>query len=139
MTRINSGIRPIELCDAHLLAEKREIVRIPNTIKSGKAKVNLSKIPKSFGLGKGHVTHYYNKLKYLHNRYLEIHRECIERGFKVQNYNECFLNLPAHLYNDWYNEEEAREEVKERINLRLSTMKRIKYYSEDIDLKFIQL
>tara|TARA_R110002020_G_scaffold137850_4_gene307519 strand:+ start:610 stop:750 length:141 start_codon:yes stop_codon:yes gene_type:complete len=25
------------------------------------------------------------------------HRECIERGFKVQDYSSCFLNLPSHL------------------------------------------
>jgi hypothetical protein len=33
MTRINTGIPPKELTDKHLLAEHREIKRIPNCIK----------------------------------------------------------------------------------------------------------
>ncbi len=37
MTRINVGINPEELPDKLLLAEHREITRITNTIKSGKA------------------------------------------------------------------------------------------------------
>lgn len=48
MTRISASIKPIELCDKMLMAEHREIIRIPNTIKSGKAKVNLSKISSHF-------------------------------------------------------------------------------------------
>ncbi len=39
MTRINASIRPIELTNAHLLAEIRELPRILNTVKSGKAKI----------------------------------------------------------------------------------------------------
>jgi len=80
MTRISSSIKPIELCDKMLIAEHREIIRIPNTIKSGKAKVDLSTIPLDFKLGSGHVIFFYNKLKYLHNRYLQLYKECIDRG-----------------------------------------------------------
>jgi hypothetical protein len=39
MTRINIGIPPSRLKSKMLLAEAREIKRIPNTIKSGKAKI----------------------------------------------------------------------------------------------------
>lgn len=137
MTRINSSINPIELCDAHLLAEHREIKRIPNTIKSGKAVIK--NIPESFRLGAGHVKYYYNKLEYLHKRYKLLYLECKDRGFNVQNYNSCFENLPQHLYNDWTEDENTRKIVVERINTRLETMKSIKYCSENINLKEIKL
>ena len=65
MTRISAGIRPSELCNAHLNKERVEILRVPNAIKSGKAKVNLSKIPSSYRLGTGHVIFFYDKLEYL--------------------------------------------------------------------------
>ena len=43
MTRINVGIPPAELTDKHLLAEHREIKRIPNCIAKGK--YNMDGIP----------------------------------------------------------------------------------------------
>jgi len=139
MTRISSSIKPIELCDKMLIAEHREIIRIPNTIKSGKAKVDLSTIPLDFKLGSGHVIFFYNKLKYLHNRYLQLYKECIDRGFDIQDYSNCFLDLPTNLYKDWEETEETRRVVKERINKRLSTMKIIKYYSKNVSFKDMKI
>ena len=46
MTRVSSGISGKRLSDVHLRKERIEILRIPNTIRSGKAKVDLNKIPK---------------------------------------------------------------------------------------------
>ena len=66
-----------------MLAEHRELTRIPNTILSGKAKVDVLKIPKDYTLGAGHVRFFYDKLEFLHNRYNQLHNECINRGFKV--------------------------------------------------------
>lgn len=139
MTRISASIKPIELCDKMLMAEHREIIRIPNTIKSGKAKINFKKTPQSFKLGTGHVVFFYDKLKYLHERYSLLLAECKERGFNVQNYSECFENLPSNLYNDWEETKEVRGIVVQRINERLSTMLNIKYYSESIPLENIKL
>jgi hypothetical protein len=137
MTRISSGIKPIELCDKMLLAEHREIIRIPNTIKSGKAIVE--NVPNSFRLGAGHVKFFYNKGKYLFDRYKDLHQECLERGFNVQNYSSCFDNLPPKLYNDWQETDKVRPIVIKRINERLANMKNIKYYSEDMLLINISL
>ena len=75
MTRINCGIKVEELSDKHLLAEHREIKRIPNVIKSGKA--NLENLPEKFTLGKGHVRFFYNKIGYLASRYSEIYADCL--------------------------------------------------------------
>ena len=62
MTRINCGIPPCELTDKHLMAEHREIKRIPNCIKKGR--YSMTGQPEVFTLGKGHVKFFYNKLKY---------------------------------------------------------------------------
>ena len=53
MTRINCGISPDELPDKILLAELREIKRIPNAIQKGR--YSLDGIPDQFKLGTGHV------------------------------------------------------------------------------------
>lgn len=139
MTRISASIKPIELCDKMLMAEHREVIRIPNTIKSGKAKVVHSKIPKEFKLGTGHVLFFYDKLEYLHNRYRLLYLECIKRGFNVQDYSSCFEDLPKNLYNDWTVTKKVRPILEERINERLKTMKNIKYYSKNIDYNLIKL
>ena len=81
MTRINV-VPPSELCDKHLLAEIRELPRIPNSINSGRAKVDCPK-PDQYVLGRGHVSFFYNKLGWLHERYNALHAECTARGFKV--------------------------------------------------------
>ena len=67
MTRINSGVDPKELSDKHLIAEHREIKRIPNKVKSGK--YDITDQPKFFKMGTGHVKFFYDKLKYLYDRY----------------------------------------------------------------------
>jgi deoxyribonuclease (pyrimidine dimer) len=118
MTRINVGIPPAELTGKHLIAEHREIKRIPNAIAKGKYK--LDGIPDKFTLGKGHVKFFYNKLLYLHFRYLDLYAECIKRGFNVTCYNECFYNMPDELYNDYQPTKRDVEIIKQRIQERLN-------------------
>ena len=81
MTRINV-VSVTELCDQHLLAEHRELTRIPNDIVKREGKVPLS-TAKAYLLGAGHVTFFRNKLKFLKNRYDALHQECLDRGFNV--------------------------------------------------------
>ena len=116
MTRINAGIPPSQLSDKHLLAEHREIKRVPNSVKSGRAVIK--DIPENFTLGKGHVKFFYDKLLYLLNRYREIHDECIRRGFNVQYYGAAWCDIRDDLMNDYTPTEEARNLILERINLR---------------------
>jgi deoxyribonuclease (pyrimidine dimer) len=139
MTRISVAVRAIELCDAHLIKERIEILRIPNAIKSGKAKVNLAKIPKTFTLGTGHVVFFYPRLKYLHDRYNELSAECIKRKFKITDYSDAFDELPENLYNDYEESSADRVLLVERVNERLSGMKNLKYYGEPITLEQIKL
>lgn len=123
MTRINAGIPPAELSDKHLLAEHREIKRIPNMVKSGRA--NLSGIPEKFTLGKGHVKFFYNKLRYLYIRYIKIHEECKKRGFNVTDFSDAFLltadeynDILMKCWNDWTPPREAIELIRQRIKER---------------------
>ena len=126
MTRINAFIPVVELSDKHLLAEHREIKRIPNTIKSGKAVIK--DIPSRFTLGKGHVKFFYKKLLWLHNRYNEIYQECKNRGFNVIDYNDAFKNdldiipqmLWLHCYADWEPDKKEIKRVQKIVNARIA-------------------
>jgi len=138
MTRINASIPPAELCDQMLIAEHREIVRIPNTIKSGKAKVE--NIPDDFRLGTGHVKFFYNKLSYLQQRYLKLHHECLNRGFNVTDYSKAFCDVPYSLWNTWIpNKSTVRPLLVERINKRMSTMNGIRLYGKSISFEKAKL
>ena len=113
MTRINVGIQPVELSNQHLIAEHREIKRIPNCIAKGK--YNMECIPDKFKLGIGHVKFFYNKLLYLKNRYISLYNECIKRGFNVQNYIDAWDNIPQELMNDYKATYKDRLIIQERI------------------------
>jgi len=118
MTRINVGIQPVELTDKHLLAEHREIKRIPNCIAKGR--YNMDGIPEKFKLGKGHVKFFYNKLEYLFTRYVKLYLECKNRGFNVQNYSKAWDNLPEELMNQYKPTYVDRLIVQERIYEKLN-------------------
>ena len=139
MTRISVAVRGSELCDAHLIKERIEILRIPNSIKSGKAKVNLKKIPSTFTLGTGHVVFFYPRLKYLHERYNELTAECLKRKFNITDYSDAFDGLPEVLYNGYNETSNDRRLLVERINERLEGMKNLRYYGEPIALEQIKL
>lgn len=59
MTRINL-VHPSRLCDQHLLAELRELPRIPNGVLSGRLKRHYDDAPEHYVLGYGHVKFFVN-------------------------------------------------------------------------------
>ncbi len=118
MTRINADIPVKELVGKHLLAEHREIKRIPNTIVSGKAKIE--NIPTEFKLGAGHVKFFYDKQTFLLRRYKQLYAECVERGYNVTNYESCWDGMPSELWNDYQFSEDENNIVRQRIADRLS-------------------
>lgn len=87
MTRINL-VHVQELADQHLMAEYRELPRIFGAVRkhvnSGK-RVTDFKIPPYYLLGKGHVTFFYDKLKFLAERHFCIVLECLRRGINITN------------------------------------------------------
>lgn len=91
MTRVNFGINPKYLPDKLLLAEHREIKRIPKVYEKALISGSINKIPDKFTLGKGHVLFFINKPSYTYSRYIDLYNECLYRGFKVENYS-----------NNWY-------------------------------------
>lgn len=117
MTRINVGINPQTLTTKHLIAEHREIKRIPNTVKSGKAVIK--DIPDTFRLGAGHVKFFYTRLGYLLRRYKKVYAECNRRGFNVQDYSSAWDGVPIELMGDYEPTDEDRRIVQKRINERL--------------------
>ncbi len=117
MTRVNCGIKPAELTDKHLLAEHREIVRIPNCVAKGR--YSMKGQPKEFKLGTGHVKFFYDKLLYLFKRYQEIYKECVKRGFNVTYFGGAWDNAPKELLNDYKPTKRDKEIIRARIKERL--------------------
>ena len=113
MTRINVGVFPEELPDKLLIAEHREIKRIPNVVKSGR--FSLANQPKSFTLGVGHVKFLYSRLLYLRKRYEGIYGECLKRGFNVTNYISAWDGVPEELMGDYVPTHRDRLLILERI------------------------
>ena len=102
MTRINV-IPSALLLDSHLLAELREITRIPNAILSGKAKIDFKAIPGRYTLGKGHVIFWYDKLGYIRARYEQLYKEAKKRGFNV-TYKDINYSQLSPIYHCSFDE-----------------------------------
>jgi hypothetical protein len=103
MTRINAGIPPRQLSTPHLIAEHREIKRIPNHLKKFGWHTIINKVPKEFILGSGHVLFFIDKGLYTLNRYKRIHAECLRRNINVQDYTSAWDIYKANirLFRNW--------------------------------------
>ena len=75
MTRINI-IHPSELTDQHLIAEYREIFMVGSALQRSLKSKNwdVKSIPNKFTLNTGHVKFFYDKGKYLSERYDSIRK-----------------------------------------------------------------
>lgn len=119
MTRINI-LQPDILTDQHLIAEYRELFMVGSalqrSLKSPNWEKNKKTWPKEFTLNSGHVKFFYDKGKYLHNRYRELVQEMKDRGMKPDP-NRRFKReqWPDNLYKDWQPAVKDQIIVKERI------------------------
>ena len=121
MTRIN--ILPVEeLTDQHLMAEYREIFMIGSALQKSLSshKWDKKRIPKELTLGTGHVMFFYDKGKYLYNRYEQIKEELTKRNFKLDK-SRLFkvTQFPTEYYNDWEPTKEDQAIVWQRIEERI--------------------
>ena len=122
MTRINL-IPPKDLNTKHLVAEYREIARLPDNLKKSlnrKTKpFNLTEIPQKYTLGTGHVKFFYDKMLFLQKRFESLVNEMLRRGYNP-NFRDSSIFIPNNtiFYNDYQPTTEAIEinlaRIKER-------------------------
>lgn len=142
MTRINSAIPVQNLTDEHLLAEHREIKRLPDNFLKALKSGALRRIPKEFCLGTGHVTFFLDKQQFLMKRYKQIHAECLKRGFNVEDYSKNWYTLAESMahYNCW-NDYTPTDIEKLLLRIRIcerttaSKKERFHYYGKPISKK----
>ena len=123
MTRINL-VPPEELSDQHLVAEYREIFMVGSSLQRSLRSPNWEKtkksIPKQFTLNKGHVKFFYDKGKYLSERYDELIKEMKRRQmspdplriFKKEQW-------PHLLFNSWKPNDYDLKVVRTRIEMKI--------------------
>jgi deoxyribonuclease (pyrimidine dimer) len=124
MTRINL-VPTEELADQHLVAEYRELFMVGSALQRSLRSPNWEKNkktwPKAFTLNGGHVKFFYNKGKYLHNRYNELVTEMKNRGMSPDP-NRRFKReqWPDELYLNWTPSDKdlllIRQRIQERID-----------------------
>jgi len=121
MTRINSAIPVRCLTDEHLLAEHREIKRLPYCLKRAIESGSIQHIPNKFTLGKGHVTFFLDKQQFINARYNKIHNELIQRGFEPSDYSDNWDIgiVGSEYYNCYKPTTEEHNALVERITKRI--------------------
>ena len=123
MTRINL-VPPEELSDQHLVAEYREIFMVGSSLQRSLRSPNWEKtkksIPKQFTLNKGHVKFFYDKGKYLSERYDELIKEMKKRQMSP-NPLRTFKKeqWPDDLFNTWRPNDYDLKVVRTRIEMKI--------------------
>ena len=135
MTRINSNISVKKLSDEHLLAEHREIKRLPSCLRKAIQCKSINKIPNQFTLGVGHIKFFLDKQKFIYNRYKEIYQELLNRGFNIEDYSNNWKEfINTKYFNDYVPTIEEYNLLKQRIIERIqnSNKKTWHYYKTTI-------
>lgn len=130
MTRINSAIPVKNLTDEHLLAEHREIKRLPYCLGKAIESGSINRIPEKFTLGKGHVLFFLDKQIFASKRYGLIRDELIDRGFEPSDYSTNWVVTMMSGYdNDYTPTEEEKRLLVNRITERiLQSPKQVWHY-----------
>lgn len=126
MTRINSAISVAKLTDEHLLAEHREIKRLPYCLQKAIKSGSINHIPKKFTLGTGHVLFFLDKMLFTMIRYILIRDECKRRGLNVTDFLENWVtnDIPDNCKQNYTSTEEERQLLIERITERINNSKK---------------
>ena len=101
MTRIN--LVPVQdLADQHLFAEWREIKMVPAALRRSLKTRNkgdiLAGVPRRYTLNKGHVTFFFNKMKFLTERYKLLSDELVKREYRLgsgDDFAEFTYDIPG--------------------------------------------
>lgn len=137
MTRINSAISVKCLTDEHLLAEHREIKRLPFCLQQAIKSGSINRIPSEFTLGKGHVLFFIDKMMFTLKRYCAVHNECIMRNFNVQRFSELWDSVPIQYLGEYTPTQEEHDLLVERITERILNSPKggFHYYGKRISKK----
>ena len=144
MTRVNANIPMHKLSDQLLLNELGEITRILYNVEQRINKEqDFNNIPESFTLGKGHMTFFYDKCKFIFARYLKLRGHYFNRNGKdyseehlIETLSRCeFIKvLKPELYNDWVATSQDNKIVLDRIYERSKGYKKQHtYYGKPIN------
>ncbi len=121
MTRINL-IDPSELNTKHLVAEYREITRLPGNLKQSLNRISkpfsLIEIPQQYVLGPGHVKFFYNKMRFLEKRFIALVNEMLNRGYKPTHTDPSIFQVDDMFYKDYEPDEVSIALNKQRIKER---------------------
>ena len=123
MTRINV-VPPQELTTKHLVAEYREITRLPTNLKvalnrKGK-KFNTTEIPSEYVLGKGHVKFFFDKMLFLKKRFESLVDEMLNRGYNPTYRDSNIFVVDQQFMNDYAPTMDALRINRQRIDDRLN-------------------
>ena len=124
MTRINSNLNPKVLSDEMLLAEHREIKRIPTLFSINQSKNRTPTIPKQFTLGTGHVNFFLDKPDFTLSRYKSIYNECIRRGFNITDYSDNWNTYKGFKSVDYKASDNDLNLIRNRISERYNNSKK---------------
>lgn len=123
MTRINV-IAPKELHNKHLMGEIHEITRVYGLVRKAQdRKINKYnfkekiKPPVEYTMGTGHVKFFYDKLKYITDRYYALNEEAIKRGYNVNPIPKD--DLVAGIHASWFGDYEPTQSAIDINNTRL--------------------
>lgn len=139
MTRINL-IPPTLLSNQHLVAEHKEILQLNGQFKKSLNSKKGIQIPKGkFTLNKGHVKFFYNKGKYLENRFNLIKIELKNRGYSSYSEFDNYLYVQQNMYNDWIPDKEDYNIIVERLLDKLENKKEYyKYKNENFNIEIFK-
>lgn len=119
MIRINL-VDPSELSYKHLVAEKHEITRVFGLARKAQYEMHKKKQPSAYTLGTGHVLFFYDKLKFISDRYASLCQEMKVRGYNCNQIDSKDLHegIEKFMFHDYNPTPEAisinRQRIKER-------------------------
>ncbi len=107
----------------HLQGEYKEIVRVFGLARKAQWDIMRGKvdIPSEYVLGTGHCKFLYNKLKFVHERYLSLAQEMRNRGYNINQIpcEELLDKIDKKLYQDYTPTLEDIELSRKRIQERM--------------------
>jgi len=102
------------------MAEYRELPMVPGIAR--RSKLDGYKATDKYTLNKGHVSFFYNKKSYLHDRWLNLIEELYKRNFDINPSARVvhWSALDKFPQTDWHPDEHAVAVNKQRIDERIN-------------------